>query len=99
MLGVLLIDKPIGCSSHDVVDDVRRRFCTRRVGHAGTLDPLATGLLVVAVGPATRFLQYLPLEPKEYEAEITLGRSSTTYDSEGELTETGPIPGDLPAAL
>ena len=64
MLGILLIDKLLRITSHDVVNDVRRRFGTKRVGHAGTLDPLASGVLVVAVGPATRFLQYLPLEPK-----------------------------------
>ena len=86
MLGILLIDKPQGLTSHDVVNRVRRRLGTKRVGHAGTLDPLATGLLVVAVGPATRFLQYLPLEPKVYEAKITFGQASSTYDAEGDLT-------------
>jgi tRNA pseudouridine55 synthase len=99
MLGVLLVDKPQGLTSHDVVNQIRRRFGTRRVGHAGTLDPLATGLLVVAVGPATRFLQYLPLEPKVYEAEIAFGRASTTYDAEGELTEEREVPADLAGAL
>lgn len=95
MLGILLIDKPIGCTSHDVVHRLRKKFGTKRVGHAGTLDPLATGLLVVAVGAATRFLQYLPLEPKEYRAEITFGQSSTTYDAEGELSDPSPVPEDL----
>lgn len=99
MLGILLIDKPAGCTSHDVVDEVRRRFHTRRVGHAGTLDPLATGLLVVAVGPATRFLQYLPLEPKEYVAEITFGKATLSYDAESEVTEEGEVPGDLELRL
>lgn len=99
MLGVLLINKPSGISSHDAVNQVRRRLHTKRVGHAGTLDPLATGLLVVAVGPATRFLQYLPLEPKEYVAEIRFGQSTTTYDAEGEPTSGGPIPADLGSAL
>ncbi|MFI5386920.1 MAG: tRNA pseudouridine(55) synthase TruB [Fimbriimonadales bacterium] len=99
MLGVLLIDKPLGCTSHDVVDDVRRRFHTRRVGHAGTLDPLATGLLVVAVGPATRFLQYLPLEPKEYMAEITFGRTTTTFDREGETVSQALAPTDIRKAV
>lgn len=78
---------------------IRRRLSTRRVGHAGTLDPLATGLLVIAVGPATRFLQYLPLEPKVYEAEITFGQSSDTYDAEGELSAFVPPPADLRAAV
>lgn len=99
MLGILLIDKPVGLTSHDVIGECRRQFKTRRVGHAGTLDPLATGLLVVAVGPATRFLQYLALEPKEYEAEITFGQSTTTYDREGESTGGGPVPADLASAL
>ncbi len=95
MFGIVLIQKDIGRTSHDVVDAVRRRFNTRRVGHAGTLDPLASGLLVVAVGPATRFLQYLPLEPKEYLAEITFGRATSTYDAEGETTFEAPIPDEL----
>lgn len=99
MLGVLLVDKPLGCTSHDVVNDVRRRFHMKRVGHAGTLDPLATGLLVVAVGPATRFLQYLPLEPKEYVAEIVFGQTTTTFDREGEITSETEPPADLLAAV
>lgn len=99
MLGILLINKPQGITSHDVVARVRRKLNTRRVGHAGTLDPLATGLLVVAVGPATRFLQYLPLEPKIYEAEVTFGSSTNTYDAEGEPSEYMEPPKDLRSAL
>lgn len=99
MLGVLLIRKPEGLTSHDVVNDVRRRFGTRRVGHAGTLDPLATGVLVVAVGPATRFLQYLPLEPKEYVAEVAFGQETTTYDREGDVVADRPVPEDLRGAI
>lgn len=99
MLGVVLIDKPQGITSHDVVSRMRRRFQTKRVGHAGTLDPLATGLLVLAVGPATRFLQYLPLEPKEYVATIKFGQSTNTYDADGEVTEERAVPEDLEAAL
>ncbi|HMS56546.1 MAG TPA: tRNA pseudouridine(55) synthase TruB, partial [Fimbriimonadaceae bacterium] len=95
MLGILLVHKPDGVTSHDVVDVIRRRFGTRRVGHAGTLDPLATGLLVVAVGPATRFLQYLPLEPKVYEGVATFGAETNTQDSEGEVLATGVVPLDL----
>jgi tRNA pseudouridine55 synthase len=95
LLGILLIDKPAGITSHDVVNDVRRRLGTRRVGHAGTLDPTATGLLVVAVGPATRFLQYLPLEPKEYVGDVTFGIETTTQDSEGEIVSQQ----DAPPAL
>lgn len=95
MLGILLIDKPLGVTSHDVVAMIRRKFNTKRVGHAGTLDPLATGLLVIAVGPATRFLQYLPLEPKEYECQIKFGEETNTQDREGEVTVTKPVPEDL----
>jgi tRNA pseudouridine55 synthase len=85
MLGILLVDKPKGITSHDVIDRVRKSFDTKKVGHAGTLDPMATGLLVVAVGSATRFLQYLSLEPKIYEGEITFGVSTTTQDADGEI--------------
>ncbi|MEZ0324887.1 MAG: tRNA pseudouridine(55) synthase TruB [Fimbriimonas sp.] len=99
MLGILLVDKPKGLTSHDVVNQIRRKFGTKRVGHAGTLDPLATGLLVIAIGPATRFLQYLPLEPKVYEAEITFGQSTTTYDAEGERSESQALPTDIAATL
>src|SRR5579862_9384507 len=99
MLGILLVDKPLGCTSHDVVDNIRRRFHTKRVGHAGTLDPLATGLLVVAVGPATRFLQYLPLEPKEYIAEITFGKTTTTFDKEGDVVTEAEPPANLREAI
>lgn len=95
MLGVLLVDKPEGVTSHDVVQTVRRRLGTRRVGHAGTLDPIATGLLVLAVGPATRFLQYLPLEPKEYHCTFVFGQETTTYDSEGDVTQECLVPDDL----
>lgn len=99
MVGVLLIDKPLGLTSHDVVDEVRRRLGTRRVGHAGSLDPMATGVLVVAVGPATRFLQYLPLEPKEYDAEFRFGQETDTQDAEGSVVAEAPVPGDLTALV
>lgn len=99
MFGVLLIRKPAGLTSHDVVNQVRRKFNTRRVGHAGTLDPLATGLLVVAVGPATRFLQYLPLEPKVYVGTVRFGHGTNTYDAEGEPTPERPVPDDLMSAI
>ena len=99
MFGIILIRKDVGRTSHDVVDAIRRKFGTRRVGHAGTLDPLATGLLVVAVGPATRFLQFLPLEPKEYVAEIAFGRATSTYDLEGETIFEAPVPADLEGEL
>lgn len=95
MLGIVLIDKPLGITSHDVIARLRRRFQTRRIGHAGTLDPLATGLLVVAVGPATRFLQYLPLEPKEYVGTVRFGIETTTQDAEGSIVAEKAVPSDL----
>ncbi|MBA4291398.1 tRNA pseudouridine(55) synthase TruB [bacterium] len=95
MFGILLVDKPLGISSHGVISRLRKTLGTRRIGHAGTLDPLATGLLVVAVGPATRFLQYLDLEPKTYVVTYKFGESTTTYDAEGEITETKPVPSNL----
>lgn len=99
MLGVLLIDKPQGITSHDVINVLRRRFQTKRIGHAGTLDPLGTGLLVVAVGPATRFLQYLPLEPKEYVCDFRFGIETNTQDSEGDVVAEQPVPDDLAAQI
>ncbi|MCB0824751.1 MAG: tRNA pseudouridine(55) synthase TruB [Armatimonadetes bacterium] len=99
MLGIVLIDKPKGITSHDVVSRLRRRFQTKRIGHAGTLDPLATGLLVLAVGPATRFLQYLPLEPKEYISTFKFGQTTNTFDAEGEVTQTRSVPANLEAAI
>ena len=99
MLGFLVIDKPVDWTSHDVVGKLRRILRTKRIGHAGTLDPLATGVLVVAVGPATRMLQYLPLEPKVYEVTVRFGVSTTTFDAEGEVIQERPVPADLPAQI
>lgn len=99
MLGIVLIDKPLEFTSHDVVGKLRRKFSTKRIGHAGTLDPMATGLLVVAVGPATRFLQYLPLEPKVYRAVIRFGVTTDSYDSEGEILSETPVPHDFAVRL
>ncbi len=99
MFGIVLIDKPLEFTSHDVVGKLRRKFSTKRIGHAGTLDPMATGLLVVAVGPATRFLQYLPLEPKVYRAVIRFGVTTDSYDSEGEITSETPLPHDFAIRL
>jgi tRNA pseudouridine55 synthase len=91
--GVILVDKPAGPTSHDVVARVRRTFPRGvKVGHAGTLDPFATGLLLVLLGRATRIQQYLMGLGKEYETVARLGWTSTTGDPEGELTETGRIP-------
>jgi len=88
--GLLIIDKPAGLTSHDVVARVRRIAGTRRVGHAGTLDPMATGVLVIGVEKATRLLGHLMLTDKCYEATIRLGMSTTTDDAEGEPTGGSP---------
>jgi tRNA pseudouridine55 synthase len=85
MNGLLIIDKPPGVSSFDMVRRARRWCATRKVGHAGTLDPLATGVLPVAVGSATRLVEYLMEGDKVYRAELRLGQSTTTQDSEGEV--------------
>jgi tRNA pseudouridine55 synthase len=88
--GLLLVDKPRGVTSHDVVDVVRRGLSTRKVGHAGTLDPMATGLLLIGVGRATRLLRFLGALPKTYEGSMRLGVETTTLDADGDvLRETG----------
>jgi len=86
--GVVIVDKPAGWTSHDVVARVRRLARTRKVGHAGTLDPMATGVLVVGLNRATRLLGYLALDDKAYDATIRLGESTLTDDAEGEVTAT-----------
>ena len=83
--GLLVVDKPAGWTSHDVVARVREMVGTRKVGHAGTLDPIATGVLVLGIGRATRLLGHLALSEKEYEATFRLGESTTTDDVDGEL--------------
>jgi tRNA pseudouridine55 synthase len=90
--GVLVVDKPAGWTSHDVVGRVRRLAGLRQVGHAGTLDPMATGVLLLCVGRATRLLEYLTDLPKTYLAEVTLGAATDTYDAEGEVTARQPVP-------
>ncbi|MFH1176610.1 MAG: tRNA pseudouridine(55) synthase TruB, partial [Acidobacteriota bacterium] len=82
--GLFLVDKPAGPTSHDVVQAARRALKERRIGHTGTLDPAATGLLVLCVGRATRLQQYLLAWEKTYVGEIRLGQATTTYDTEGE---------------
>jgi tRNA pseudouridine55 synthase len=86
--GLVIVDKPAGWTSHDVVGKMRRLARTRRVGHAGTLDPMATGVLVLGVGKATRLLGHLALTEKGYDATIRLGQSTNTDDAEGEVTAT-----------
>jgi tRNA pseudouridine55 synthase len=83
--GLLLVDKPGGVTSHDVVDVVRRNLGTRKVGHAGTLDPMATGLLLIGVGRATRLLRFLGALPKTYEGTMRLGIETTTLDADGDV--------------
>ena len=86
--GLLLVDKPGGMTSHDVVARARRVLSVRKVGHAGTLDPMATGLLVLGVGAATRLLGYVGGHDKTYEATIRLGQSTVSDDREGEVLAT-----------
>lgn len=91
MNGLLNVDKPAGMSSHDVVNVVRRLAHTRRVGHTGTLDPLATGVLVLLVGPSTRLARFFSGAIKTYRAVAHLGETTTTYDAEGEVVERRPV--------
>lgn len=88
MDGVLVVDKPPGVTSHDVVDSVRRKLGTRKVGHAGTLDPDATGILLLGVGRATRLLSYAQAAPKRYVAVARFGSTTTTQDASGEVLTT-----------
>ncbi|MBK7906813.1 MAG: tRNA pseudouridine(55) synthase TruB [Gemmatimonadetes bacterium] len=90
--GLLLVDKPAGVSSHDVVSLARRAIGEKRIGHAGTLDPFATGLLVLLVGRATRLLPHLPGEPKVYEATIRFGAETDTEDLHGAVVREAPLP-------
>jgi len=96
--GLVLVDKPAGKTSHDLTLATRRALGIRKAGHAGTLDPFATGLLLVLVGRARRVQRFLMALPKTYEVVARLGAVSTTGDPEGEITETGRIP-DLDAPL
>lgn len=92
---LIAIDKPAGITSHDVVARVRRSLDERRVGHAGTLDPMATGVVVVGVGQATRILGLLALDTKAYVAEISFGAETNTDDAEGSVVRTAPCPPEL----
>jgi tRNA pseudouridine55 synthase len=95
--GIVLVDKPGGVTSHDVVDAVRRALGTRKVGHAGTLDPMATGLLVLGVGRATRLLRYLGDLEKTYEGTARLGEETDTLDAEGTVIRTAHVDADRTA--
>jgi len=89
--GVIVVDKPEGPTSHDVVAEARRALQTRRIGHTGTLDPLATGVLPLVIGQATRLSQFLTGAPKGYEATVRLGFATDTYDAEGEPRSATPF--------
>src|SRR5680860_356241 len=97
--GLLIVDKPQGWTSHDVVARTRRLAGTRKVGHAGTLDPMATGVLVLGIGRATRLLGYLALRDKGYDATIRLGQTTVTDDGEGDLLECHDPSGVTQAAV
>ncbi len=90
--GVLLVDKATGMTSHDVVAITRRRLNTKKVGHCGTLDPLATGLLIVVIGRGTKIQDLLMAEDKEYVGTMKLGEITDSQDADGEITETRPVP-------
>ncbi|HEX6130578.1 MAG TPA: tRNA pseudouridine(55) synthase TruB, partial [Actinomycetota bacterium] len=95
--GLLLVDKPRGVTSHDAVDAVRRALGTRKVGHAGTLDPMASGLLAIGVGRATRLLRFLGDLPKTYEGTIRLGVETDTLDADGRVVRESPVSADADA--
>jgi len=90
--GFLLVDKPEDFTSHDVVNVVRRAFNIKKIGHSGTLDPFATGLLVLAIGKSTRLLQYVQSSKKEYEVEMVLGKETDTHDHTGEIINESQVP-------
>jgi tRNA pseudouridine55 synthase len=90
--GALLIDKPAGPTSHDVVDKIRRKFGIKKVGHCGTLDPNATGLLIIVLGRGTKLSERLMSDDKVYEGTIKFGEATDSYDCDGQVTETRPVP-------
>ena len=97
--GIVVVDKPAGLTSHTVVARVRRLAGTRKVGHAGTLDPMATGVLVIGLNRATRLLGHLQLADKSYDATIRLGATTTTDDAEGSVLTTAPVDGVTAEAI
>src|SRR3954463_11379607 len=90
--GALLIDKPAGPTSHDIVNEIRRRFDIKKVGHAGTLDPNATGLLIILLGRGTKLSERLMSADKVYEGTMKFGESTDSYDSDGEIVSSLPVP-------
>ena len=90
--GAILVDKPAGPTSHDVVDAIRRKFAIKKVGHCGTLDPNATGLLIIVLGRGTKLSEKLMSADKVYEGAIKFGEATDSYDADGEIIETKPVP-------
>jgi len=90
--GAILVDKPAGPTSHDVVDAIRRKFQIKKVGHCGTLDPNATGLLIIVLGRGTKLSEKLMGDDKVYEGAMKFGVATNSYDSDGEILETKPVP-------
>jgi len=90
--GAILVDKPAGPTSHDVVDAIRRKFGIKKVGHCGTLDPNATGLLIIVLGRGTKLSEKLMGDDKVYEGTMKFGIATNSYDSDGEILETKPVP-------
>ena len=97
--GFLVVDKQSGVTSHDVVAKARKDLNTRKIGHAGTLDPMATGVLVLGIGDGTRLLQYITAGVKAYDATVKLGQLTSTDDKEGEVIANTEIPADIPATF
>jgi tRNA pseudouridine55 synthase len=92
MNGILLVDKPAGVTSHDLVEFVKKKLRAKKVGHTGTLDPFATGLMILCIGTATRLARFLGREDKIYRGQITLGYTTDTYDIEGKRQSRSPVP-------
>src|SRR5215471_7613443 len=90
--GAILIDKPAGPTSHDVVDAIRRQFAIKKVGHCGTLDPGATGLLIIVLGRGTKLSERLMSDDKVYEGSMKFGETTDSYDADGELVSSLPVP-------
>ncbi|MDG1138409.1 MAG: tRNA pseudouridine(55) synthase TruB [Opitutales bacterium] len=97
--GILLVDKPSGITSHDIVDRLRRKLKMKKIGHAGTLDPLATGLMIMLIGKATKVSQFLISLDKSYEGEFILGIETDSQDADGEVVNESSLPANLTAEL
>ena len=93
--GILLVDKPVGITSHDIVDRLRRKLRMKKIGHAGTLDPLATGLMIMLIGKATKVSQFLISLDKSYTGKFLLGVETDSQDADGEVVSERPVGGDI----